>query len=47
MIKVSQESNPDRATVLKKFGLFWFLLFLTKGVLWLLVPTMLAYLNIN
>lgn len=47
MMKVNEEGMTDRILVFKKFGLLGFIFFFGKGVLWLLVPTMLAYFNMN
>jgi len=47
MMKLIQDSSLDRVSIIKKFGLFSFLFFLAKGILWLLVPAMLAYLNMS
>lgn len=45
MMKSNQIEVSGNLSVMKKFGAFGFLFFLVKGVLWIIVPMVLAYLK--
>ena len=46
-MKSNQVEVPDNPSVMKKFGVFGFLFFLVKGMLWIIVPMVLTYLKVN
>jgi hypothetical protein len=47
MMKSSQVEVTGNLSVMKKIGIFGFLFFLVKGMLWIIVPMVIAYLKIN
>lgn len=43
-METSENKNPNLLTRwIKRFGVFGFLFFLIKGLLWLIVPAVIAY----
>lgn len=44
MLEAEKDKNPNRfAKWVKRFGFAGFMFFLIKGLLWLLVPVLIAY----
>jgi hypothetical protein len=42
-----EEKNDQAKSWLKRFGVAGFVFFLVKGLLWLIVPAVIAYFSLN
>jgi hypothetical protein len=47
MQQKAQDKNDPAASWLKRFGVAGFVFFLVKGLLWLIVPAVIAYFSLN
>jgi hypothetical protein len=43
----TQDKNGQAQSWLKRFGVAGFIFFLVKGLLWLIVPAVIAYFSLN
>ena len=46
-VKTSQVNILGQIALIKKFGMFGFMFFLLKGMLWLALPFLMAYLGMD
>jgi hypothetical protein len=47
MQQSAEDKNDQAKSWLKRFGVAGFVFFLVKGLLWLIVPALIAYFSLN